>query len=211
MDKPSIGIVGAGRLGTALARGLSGAGYEVAIINSRGVDSLSLQLSILMPGVRAMALPEMTGWADVIILAIPLPRYKEIDPVLLNGKIVIDAMNYWPPVDGKLPEFDAYSGSSSELVARNLPGARVIKTFNSVAYGELEEQALPSGTPNRRAIPLAGDDNEVKNIASMLIDAIGFEPVDLGGLAYGVLFQPDTELFNARLTKSQIINLVHKN
>ena len=203
-----IGIIGAGRLGTALGRGLSRAGYDVAIINAHGTESLSLQLSVVLPGVIAKTVPELTGWADVVILAVPLPRFTEINPQLLNGKIVIDAMNYWAPVDGRLPAFDAYRGSSSELVAEHLPGARVVKTFNSVAYGELIEGSQSVGSLKRRAIPLAGDDPMAKRIAVELIDAIGFDAVDLGALSRGKLFQPDTNLFNQRLSAAGIMRLV---
>lgn len=204
MGKPRVGIIGAGRLGTALGRLLSGSGYDVSIINSKGLDSLELQLSIMMPGVTAREVEDLISYSDIIILAVPLPRYTQLPLEQMAGKIVIDAMNYWAPVDGSLPEFDAYAGSSSELVAQSIPGATVIKTLNSVAYGELEEHALPLGAPGRRAIPLAGDDSSAKELVATLINDIGFDPVDLGSLSEGMNFQPDTPLFNRRCSKNEI-------
>ena len=195
-----IGIIGAGRLGTTLARSLMKAGYAVSIINSKNPASLELQLRILLPGVEARPVDELIGWADVIILAVPLREYTKLPLELMRGKVVIDAMNYWAPIDGKIAEFERYAGSSSELVAVSIPGAHVVKTFNSVAYSELEEHGLPAEDSRRRAIPLAGDDTQAKTLASELIESIGFDAVDLGNLREGRHFQPDTELFNQRLT-----------
>jgi predicted dinucleotide-binding enzyme len=211
MSLDTIGIIGAGRLGTTLARLLSRAGYQVSISNSKGASSLGLQVKILIPDVVARDTTNLVLWAGVIILAVPLPRYKELPLEEMQGKIVIDAMNYWAPVDGKLLEFDAYAGSSSELVAQSIPGATVIKALNSIAYGELEEHASPTSSLKRRAIPLAGNDHEAKRITSELIDKIGFDPVDLGDLKEGIHFQPDTQLFNQRLTRNEILKLIRAN
>lgn len=205
MSDRKIGIIGAGRLGTALARSLSKVGYDVSITNSRDTTSLSLQVKILMPNVKPRNTSDLVSWADVIILAVPLPRFRQLPLEGMRRKIVIDAMNYWAPVDGKLPEFDAFAGSSSELVAQTIPTTRLVKTFNSVAYSELEEPNLPKGDLKRRAIPLAGNDDSAKLVAAELIDTIGFDPVDLGNLVQGRLFQPGTKLFDQRLSKKQIL------
>ena len=202
--KPKIGVVGAGRLGTALARAFVKSDFKVAIVNSRGPESLQLQLQIILPGAQAMEIHRLIDWADVIILAIPLRRYRTLPLTEMSGKIVIDAMNYWAPVDGEVVEFDAYAGSSSELIARSLAGARVVKSLNSVAYNEIEEHALERGSQKRRAIAMAGDDTDAKVVVSYLIDAIGFDAVDVGELKNGVLFQPDTRLFNARFTAQEL-------
>ncbi|MDB5176504.1 MAG: coenzyme F420-dependent oxidoreductase [Candidatus Saccharibacteria bacterium] len=204
MPKNKIGIIGSGRLGTALARLLSNAGYEVSIINSKSPDSLKLQLKVLLPKVTARKINELIAWSDIIILALPLREYTTLSLDKMSGKIIIDAMNYWAGIDGKIPEFEKYAGSSSELVAKSLPNSRVIKTLNSVAYNELEEHSAPKRTMNRRAIPLAGDDESAKAIVCEIIDNIGFDPVDLGPLSRGRLFQPDTNLFNTRLNHKQV-------
>lgn len=204
MSSKKIGIIGAGRLGTALARALSTAGYDTSISNSRGKDSLALQLQVLLPEVTARDVEDLVMWAEVIILAIPLPRFTLLPLEMIKGKIVVDAMNYWAPVDGRIAEFDAYAGSSSELVAQSIPGANVVKSLNSVAYGEIEE-CLVQKKAVRRAMPMAGDSAPARQVVATLIDAIGFEPVDLGGLDQGIRFQPDTKLFNQRLTRSEVL------
>lgn len=201
---PKIGIIGAGKLGTALARALAKHNDEVAIINSRGPESLALQLQIILPGVQTMDVHELIAWADVVILAVPLRHYGSLPLGEMSGKIVIDAMNYWSPVDGKVAEFDAYAGSSSELVAKSIQGAKLVKSFNTVAYNELEEHALAKGDAARRAIALVGDDSDAKAIVSRLIDVIGFDPVDIGVLQNGKLLQPDAPLFNSRFTAAEM-------
>jgi predicted dinucleotide-binding enzyme len=205
-----IGIIGAGRLGTALARGLSKAGYDVAISNSRDAASLTLQLSILLPDVSAKDTRELIDWADIVVLALPLRKFTELLGELFDSKIVVDAMNYWSPVDSKLPEFDEYANSSSQLVAQIVPNATVIKTFNSVAYGEIEEMTAGSGDMTSRAMAIAGDDQSSKAIVSRMVEALGFEPVDAGLLENGTRFEPGTTLFDARLSKDQMIDLLKK-
>ncbi len=198
MPKPKIGVIGSGRLGTAIARQGSKAGYEVRIANSRGPESLGLMLSVLLPGVVAGTVDEVIGQSDVIVLAIPLNQYKTLKPELFAEKIVIDAMNYWPPTEGAIEEFMNENVTSSEYIQQYLKNARVVKTLNHIAYNELEQHHLSAGDPKRRAMVLAGDDRTAKTVVSELIDAIGFDPVDLGELKNGRKFQPDTKLFNAR-------------
>jgi len=202
--KPKIGIIGSGRLGTALARQFLKAGYEVRIANSRGPESLELLLSVLLPGAIATIVDEAIVKSDIIILAIPSHQYTSLDPAAFNDKVVIDAMNYWSPTEGVIPEFINETGGTSEFIQTYLPTAKVVKSLNHVAYNELEAHNLPKGDPKRRAIAIAGDDAAAKLQVVDLIDAIGFDAVDLGGIAAGQKFQPDTPLFNARYTADQL-------
>ncbi len=199
-NKPVIGIIGAGRLGTAVARASLKAGYEVLIANSRGAESLSLQLSILLPGAQALPVFAVIRDADIIVLAIPLNQYTTLPADAFDGKIVIDAMNYWPPTEGDIPEFMNENVTSSEYIQQYLKGAKVVKTLNHIAYNELEEHALAKDLPGRRAMALSGDDAESKEIVSNFTDSLGFDMVDLGKLSRGSRFQPGTKLFNARYT-----------
>ncbi|MDB5160533.1 MAG: coenzyme F420-dependent oxidoreductase [Candidatus Saccharibacteria bacterium] len=204
MPKSKLGIIGSGRLGTAIARQSSKAGYEVRIANSRGPESLGLMLSVLLPGVIAGTVGGVIEQSDIIVLAIPLNQYKTLKPELFAAKVVIDAMNYWPPTEGAIKEFMNEEVTSSEYIQHYLKGAHVVKTLNHIAYNELEEHNLPAGDPKRRAMVLAGDDKEAKTVVSELIDAIGFDPVDLGELKNGKKFQPDTSLFNARYVANDL-------
>jgi len=207
--KSRIGIIGAGRLGTAVARQALKAGYEVRIANSRGPESLRLQLSVLLPGAIGASVEDAIVSSDIILLAIPLNAYTNLPKDLFSGKIVIDAMNYWPPTEGILQEFEG--GSSSEYIQQYLADARVVKSLNHVAYNELEQHSLPSSAPDRRAVLVAGNDEDAKRQVSQFVDAIGFEPVDLGLIATGKKFQPDTKLFNLRYNKQELKKLLDSN
>jgi predicted dinucleotide-binding enzyme len=200
----TIGIIGAGRLGTAVARQSLKAGYDVVISNSRGPQSLALMLGVLLPGAIALTVKEVVQKSDIIILAVPLNKYTTLDPEWLAGKIVIDAMNYWPPTEGEIPEFMNEQITSSEYLQQHFNDARIVKTLNHVAYSEIEEHSLPSAHPERRAIALAGDDIDAKEQVEHFINALGFDAIDLGSLKQGSKFQPDTKLFNARLTKEEV-------
>lgn len=208
--KSIIGIIGAGRLGTAIAKQSLKAGYGVNISNSRGPQSLELMLGVLLPGAVAMTVKEAVQKSDIIILAMPLNKYSALDPQWLAGKMVIDAMNYWPPTEGEIPEFMNEHVTSSEYLQRHFKGARIVKTLNHVAYSEIEEHSLPPAHPGRRAIALAGEDADAKERVEQFINTLGFDAIDLGELKQGVKFQPDTELFNARLTKDEIKKIVTK-
>ena len=204
-NKPKIGVIGSGRLGTALARQLLKAGYEVRIANSRGPESLELLLSVLLPGAVATIVDEAVVKSDIVILAIPSHQYTSLEPAIFKGKVVVDAMNYWSPTEGVIPEFVNEQDGTSEFIQSYLPAAKVVKSLNHVAYNELEEHNLPKGDPKRRAIALAGDDEPAKKQVAALIDAIGFDAVDLGALSAGKKFQPDTPLFNARYTAKELL------
>jgi len=203
-NKERIGVIGSGRLGTALSRQLLKNGYEVRIANSRGPQSLALMLGVLLPDAIAATVDDAVSASDVIILAIPSHQYTTLHPAAFEGKIVIDAMNYWSPVEGEIAEFMDPNIGSSEYIQTYLKGAKVVKSLNHVAYNELEEYNLRTGDPKRRAVALAGDDMDAKQLVSELIDVIGFDAVDLGPLSTGKQFQPDTPLFNARYTAAEL-------
>jgi len=163
-------------------------------------------LSVLLPGVIAATIESVVTESDIIVLAMPLNQYESLDPALFTGKIVIDAMNYWPPTEGDIPAFMDADVTSSERIQQYLHGADVIKTLNHVAYNELEDQHLPAGDHDRRAMALVGESKQAKTIVAELVTAIGFDPVDLGELKNGKKFQPDTPLFNARYVANDLLH-----
>lgn len=201
-SRPTIGIIGAGRLGTAIARRFSLEGYEVKIANSRSPETLIMQLNMLVPNTRAVASEVAAKDSDVVFLAIPLHNYKALNPNWFKGKIVVDAMNYWPPTEGEIEEFSGKL-SSSEVIQAYMSEARVVKSFNHIAYNELDRDAEKSP---RRAMGLAGNDVEAKEVISRLITDAGFEPVDLGDLKNGSRLQPDMPLFNNPLTAEEMLS-----
>lgn len=202
--KPNLGIIGSGRLGTTTAKQALAADYRVRIANSRGPDSLSLMLKVLLPGATAGSVEDVIAGSDIIVLAIPLNQYKSLSPQLFTGKIVIDAMNYWPPTEGVIAEFIDPDSTSSEYIQSYLPKASVVKTLNHIAYNELEQHSRLAGAKGRRAIALAGDSLRAKQAVAVLIDDLGFDAVDMGDLSSGRKLQPDTVLFNARFTAAEL-------
>jgi predicted dinucleotide-binding enzyme len=135
--------------------------------------------------------------ADIVVLAMPLHRFLDIDPGRLNGKLVVDAMNYWPASDGVLTAFE--DGGSSEIVARRLSGSTVVKALNHIGYHELEAQARPAGAPDRRAAGVAGDDQAAVAAIAELVDQIGYDPVRLDSLRAGRELQPGGPVFGVVL------------
>jgi predicted dinucleotide-binding enzyme len=135
------------------------------------------------------------------VLAIPLRRFGEISPALLDGKVVVDATNYWPASDGIAPLFER--GGSSEIVAGRLAGAAVVKALNHIGYHDLEDFARRGGAPDRMAAGVAGDDPGAVAAVADLVDRIGYDPVRLGSLRAGRLLQPGTPVFGTVLASPE--------
>lgn len=195
-----IGIVGAGLIGSTVARLFVEAGHDVAISNSRGPASLDQLVKDLGPQARAMTVAETAHWADVVLLAVPWRTPQALPPAdAVQGKIVIDAMNPYAD-DGTV--MDLRPSSSSEETRKRLPGARIVKAFNTIWYKHLASRGrtdLP--IEDRHAIFVAGDDPQAKATVMRLIEEIGFGAVDSGSLAAGGRRQQtDTPLYNKVLT-----------
>jgi predicted dinucleotide-binding enzyme len=185
-DNRRLGIVGAGKLGTTLARAAVAAGYDVAISGSGPADNIALTIDVLAPGAHPATTDEVVRHADVIVLAVPSHRFRELQSDLFAGKVLIDATNYWPPMDGDDPELaDAPEGTST-IVQQHFPSARLVKSLNQLGYHQLEENQQPHGAPNRIAIGAAGDDQLAVRTAMRLLDHLGFDPVNAGPLKNGV-------------------------
>ncbi len=192
-----IGIVGSGKIGANAARLFTGAGHRVAISNSRGPETLGDLVSELGAYARAVTVGEAAGFGEVVFEAIPFGRYEELPPGRLEGRILIDASNYYPGRDGEI----ALGGlGSSEVIARHLPGARVVKAFNTMYYETLRTGA---GREDRLVLFVAGDDAEAKAVVSRLIEEIGFAPVEVGTLADGCKQEPGSPIYNVPMTEDE--------
>ena len=192
-----IAILGAGKVGTAVARVAVEAGYQVDIAGSGAPDRIRLIVDVLAPGARAVSAADAVVDADLVVLALPLHRFRHLDSALLDGHVVLDIMNYWTPIDGEISEFDDAPEGTSVLVQSAVPGARVVKTLNHIGYHELEEQRRPAGAPDRIALGAVGDDRSAVAQVLAFLERIGFDAIDGGELANGVAFQPGSPLFGA--------------
>jgi predicted dinucleotide-binding enzyme len=194
-----IGIIGSGMVGGTLARLFASASHDVFISNSRGPHSLEDLTATLGPRVKAVTTEDAVRLGDVVVLALPWRNKQQLPPAeLFDGKIVIDATNpYKPEMRGV---YDLGNSTSSEEIAKRVPGARVVKAFNTMYYKTLANEGKRS-KDGRLTIFLAGDDEQAKQIVAKLIDDIGFAPVDTGSLRYGGRKQqPDSPLYNNPMT-----------
>jgi hypothetical protein len=197
-----VTVLGAGHVGLVVARLAAAAGYEVSVSASGDPEEIALTVSVLAPGARAHWASEAVADADIVVLALPLHKFDELDPHLLAGKLVIDMMNYWPDVNGRLAGFDGAELASSEIVARRLAGSRVVKTLNHLGYHQLDEESRPKGDPGRRGLGVAGDDPDAVHLVADFVDRLGFDPVLVGPLAASRLLQPDGPVFGQPLSRS---------
>jgi len=199
-----IGIIGAGHIGANAARLFIDAEHEVAIANSRGPETLRELVAELGPNADAATPAEAARFGELVLLAIPLKDYTTLPAAELEGKIAIDAMNYYPARDGHIGELDSDERTSSELVAASLPATRVVKAFNTIWFEHLRTQGNKSApVAERRAIFVAGDDAEAKAAVSRLIEEIGFGPVDTGSLRDSRRQQPGAAMYNRDITAGE--------
>lgn len=194
-----IGILGAGGLGMALAARLLDSGYRVRIASRHPAAATAERIGPYLPGVAAVSRAEAYD-NDIVVLAIPLRRFRSLPPELLAGRIVVDVMNYLPLADGHLAEFDADPRTTSEVLQEHLAGARVVRTLNHIGAREISSDWRPVGEDGRRAIAVAADDPEARRTVAALVDAIGFDPVDAGSLANSRAFAPGSPIFHGHWT-----------
>ena len=203
-----LAVLGAGHVGPVIARLAIKAGYPVAIATSGDPEDIALITELVIPGAQPRWASDAVADADIVVLAIPLHGFLQLDPALMNGKLVIDAMNYWPASDGVLGTFE--DGGSSEIVARRLAGSTVVKALNHIGYHELEDRARPPAAPDRRAAGVAGDDAAAAATIAGVVDRIGYDPVCLESLRAGRVLQPGGPVFGAVLTRPEFERAVRE-
>jgi predicted dinucleotide-binding enzyme len=200
----TIGLIGAGHIGSQLARLAVAHGYDVVLSNSRGPQTLQDLVKELGPKARAATPAQAAADGDIVIVTIPLKAIGTVPVAPLAGKIVIDTNNYYPQRDGHIAELDSESTTTAELLQRHLPSSKVVKAFNHIYAAELTTHPLPKGTPNRRALAIAGNDAEAKAAVTRLIDEFGFDVVDIGPLADSWRIQRDTPGYGPRRNAEQL-------
>ena len=191
----TLGLIGAGKIGSTVARLAVNAGLDVVLSNSRGPQTLSGLVSDLGPRATAATVDEAAAAGDWVVVTIPLKHYRQVPAAPLAGKVVLDTMNYYPGRDGVFPELDSGSTTSSELLQRHLDGAHVVKAFNNIYFEHLLSLARPSGAADRSALPIAGNDARAKESAAALLDTLGYDIVDVGTLADSWRVEPGTPVY----------------
>jgi predicted dinucleotide-binding enzyme len=200
----TIGFIGAGKIGSQLARLAVANGFDVILSNSRGPESLGDLVAELGPRATAATTTEAGDRADIVVVTIPVAAIRDVPVEPLAGKIVIDTGNYYPERDGNIAELDDESTTTGELLERHLPHSRIVKAFNTIEWRSLTAHGEPRGSANRRALPVAGDDPEAKQTVVELLDTFGFDAVDAGPLAESWRFQRDTPGYITRRTAAEV-------
>ena len=200
----TIGLIGAGHIGSQVARLAVAHGYQVVISNSRGPETLSALVAELGANARADTPAGAARAGDIVVVTIPLKDYRTVPVQPLAGKIVIDTNNYYPQRDGHIPELDNESTTTAELLQRHLPAAKVVKAFNHIYAAQITTDGQPAGSKNRRALVIAGDDASAKATVTERLDQFGFDTVDAGPLKEGWRIQRDTPGYGPRRTAEEL-------
>lgn len=208
MQFKKIGIIGAGKVGIVLAGLALQAGYEVRISGSGSVKKIDLTIDTLVPGAIATENADLIANSDLIILAIPLSRYKNIEPKLLKNKLVIDAMNYWWETDGNREEVLSPDSTSSEQVQNYFKDSTIVKTFNHMGYHNLQDEAKPQGAPNRKSLFVTGDNPQAVDQVAEFVNTMGFDPVVHYHLEDGIMTEPGSPLFGASLNATDLNDVI---
>jgi predicted dinucleotide-binding enzyme len=200
---PRIAVLGAGHSGPVIARVAIDAGYPVSIAASGDPAKIALIARVLVPGAEPRWAADAVADADVVVLAIPIHKFAAFDPALVAGKLVVDVMNYWPPVDGVQPMFEERRYGSSEIVQHRLAESTVVKTLNHIGYHEIDDERRPEGSPQRRALGVAGDDPAAVDVVAEVIERIGYDTVRLDSLSAGRLLEAGGPVFGASLRRTE--------
>lgn len=208
MKIKTIGIVGAGKVGIVLAQLALKAGYSVYIAGSGSAEKIALSVKVLTPGAIAVTSAEAVEKSDLVILALPLGKFKNLPASLLDDTLVIDAMNYWWEVDGPSEAIIPSGLTSSEAVQDWFKDARIVKAFSHMGYHELHDENKPSQTFGRKAIAIAGDNTEDNKAVAEVIDTFGFDPLVIGTLKEGIHLEPGQAAFGANVDIQTLKRLV---
>ncbi|MBO9050612.1 NADPH-dependent F420 reductase [Curtobacterium flaccumfaciens] len=195
----TLGIIGAGNVGAQIARRAIAVGLDVVLANSRGPETLESLIDELSPGAGAATVADAARAGDVVVVSIPINGYRDLPAEAFAGKVVVDTGNYYPEFFGPVDELEQGAvPTTSELLQRSLPDARVVKAFNNLGAADVTTDGSPAGTPGRRALTVAGDDADAKAVVTELLDRFGFDVVDVGSLGEGWRYERDQPAYGVR-------------
>lgn len=192
----TIGIIGSGLVGKAVAHLAVAAGYNVVISNSRGPETLSGLVRNLGPLARAGTVDDAIASGDIVTLSVPLASFEKLSGDKFAGKIVLDQTNYYPGMGGfRRVDLDKGELTSSELLQKHLPGAKLVKGLHNLSWIHMEIDALPKGDLARTTLPIAGDDAAAKKAVTNFLEAVGYNVVDAGALVDSWRIEPGTPIY----------------
>ena len=191
----TLGIIGSGNIGSAIARLAVRAGIQVVLSNSRGPASLADLTTELGSLATPGTVDQAAARSDLVVLAVPLTASMAISPQSLQGKPVLDTSNYYPFRDGRIARLDSEEVTTSELVQQHFRGTPLVKAFNNILAHHIPQLARPAGASERSALPIASDVVDAKHAAAALIDQLGFDVVDAGALADTWRFEPEAAAY----------------
>lgn len=200
----TIGIIGAGHIGSQLARAFTGLGYDVVIANSRGPETLTALIDELGPPARAATAEEAARAGDIAVATVPLRAYRDVPAAPLAGRIVLDTNNYYWERDGHFPELDRGEATTSGLLQAHLVDAKVVKAFNHITAADITTTGTPAGAPERRALGTASDFPEAIALVTDLYDRLGFDTVSAGPLSESWRLERDRPAYVIRQTADEL-------
>ncbi len=201
----TLGIIGAGNIGSQVARAAVANGYDVVIANSRGPETLADLVAELGPRARAATPAEAGAAGDVVVVTVPLRAYRDIPVEPLAGKIVIDTNNYYWERDGRIAALEEGRATVSGLLQEHLPTSKVAKGFNHIMAADITTDGRPPGTPGRRALATASDHEDAAQVVTDLYDAIGFDTVNIGPLSESWRVERDRPAYVSRQDREELI------
>lgn len=200
----NIGIIGAGNIGRALAHTFIRHGHTVTIANSRGPETLAELVAELGPSATAATAEEAGAAGEIVVVTVPLHRYRDIPVEPLAGKVVIDTNNYYFERDGRIAELDEGIATTSGLLQAHLPESRVAKGFNHIAARDIATTGSPAGTADRRALATASDHEGAAAIVAAIYDEFGFDTVHLGPLSESWRVERDRPAYVVRQNREEL-------
>lgn len=200
----TLGIIGAGHIGSQVARVAVAAGYDVVIANSRGPETLAALVEELGPKAKAATAVEAGEAGDVVVVTVPLRAIDQVPVEPLAGKIVLDTNNYYFERDGHIDALDNGETTTSEIVQAHLPTSRIAKAFNHIYARDITADAAPAGTPNRRALATAGDDADAIEFITRFYDEVGFDTVNVGPLSESWRVERDRPAYVVRQNAEEL-------
>lgn len=200
----TVGIIGAGNIGSALARGFAARGYQVVISNSRGPETLTELVDDLGDGARAATAAEAAEAGDFVVVTVPLKAYQDVPVEPLAGKVVLDTNNYYWERDGRIASLEDKQTTTSQLLQGHLPQSRIAKAFNHIMAADILTDGTPAGTPDRRALATAGDDADAVALVTRVYDEFGYDTVNIGPLADSWRVERDQPAYVVRQNRDEL-------